>query len=190
MIDTDIINLILAHEGSVYTDDPADAGGPTRWGVTIPVLAQFRRVPESSITAMDIMHLTGEEAADLYRFLYLKPFDLLPRTILRTNVIDMGVNAGVSTAVRLLQQTVGATVDGILGPATVELTGAPYWNTVFVGVRVAYYERLIQVKPVNLKWRNGWRRRALSFLRPVTVARRIAPAGRFGTMGKAYGLVA
>jgi lysozyme family protein len=188
--DNAIIAVILDHEGSVYTDDPADAGGPTRWGITLPVLAQFRRVPESTLHPTDIMYLTREEAIDIYRFLYVQPFTALPISTLRTNVIDMGVNAGVSTSVRLLQQTVGATVDGLLGTQTITLAGTFNWNPVFVGMRVAYYERLIQIKPINMKWRNGWRRRALSFLMPVTAPQTMRRRGRFGSMGKAYGLAA
>lgn len=189
----EIIELILLHEGSIYTDDPADAGGPTRWGVTMPVLAQYRRVPVTSITARDIQTLTRKEAFEVYRFLFVKPFDLLPDSTLKVNAIDMGVNAGVATSVRLLQETVGARVDGLLGRETVGLTSQREWNPVFVGVRVAYYENLIQRRPVNIKWRNGWRNRALYFLnpsvlwsaRPLTMPERSGQP-RFGFTGKAY----
>lgn len=194
MTDLDIINLVLLHEGGIYTDDPADIGGPTRWGVTIPVLAAFRRVPEMSIRALDIQALTREEAVNIYRFLYVQPFGLLPIGTLRANVIDMGVNAGVTTAARLLQQTVGATVDGAIGPRTIQLSSARDWNSVYVGVRVHYYERLVELKPVNIKWRGGWRNRALSFLAPMTrhmyqprtMGERLQFRPRFGKTGKAY----
>lgn len=197
MTDDDVINLIILHEGGTYTNDPADAGGPTRWGITIPVLAAFRRVPVTAIRAKDIMNLTREEATEVYRFLFVRPFDMLPAGQLRVNVIDMGVNAGVGASARLLQKTVGAMVDGNIGKETLRLVGTMNWNPVFVGMRIGFYERLVEVKPTNLKWRRGWRNRALSFLPPLSVhtlrprtmqEKKFAP--RFGATGKAYGVAA
>lgn len=165
--DDRIIAVILSHEGSVYTNDPADAGGPTRWGITLANLSSWRG---HSCTANDVRTLTRDEAAAIYRAQYIRPFDQLATSSLRVNVIDMGVNAGVRRATMLLQQMVGVTVDAWLGPETVGAL-APLdltiWNTVYVGLRLAYYEDLIRTKPRNVKWRRGWRIRALSFLAPL-----------------------
>lgn len=197
MTDVQLIDLILLHEGSTYTNDPADAGGPTRWGVTIPVLAQFRRVAVFTIRPSDIEHLTRVEAAEVYQFLFILPFQRLPMSVLRWNVVDMGVNAGVITATRLLQMAIGSTVDGILGTRTLEFVTMRDWNTVYTGVRVGYYERLVQVKPLNMKWRNGWRSRALSFLSPTVLssakprtAHERLSLPRYGATGKAYDIAA
>lgn len=195
MTTNEIIALILLHEGSEYTDDPADAGGPTRWGITQDVLAQFRRHP---VTANDVRALTRQEAEQVYRFLYIAPFDLLPESQVKVNVIDMGVNAGVFTAVRLLQMTVGADVDGHLGEKTVKCVKERDWNVPFVGVRLHYYEALIERRPVNIKWRHGWRNRALAFVPPLQLMRSPRPLtlreqlghARYGIMGKAYDIAA
>lgn len=161
--DAQIIAGILVHEGSAYTNDPADAGGPTRFGITLVNLSSWRGRP---CTAADVQRLTPAEAEAIYRAQYLRPFDRLGDP-LRVNVIDMGVNAGVGRATRLLQQMVGATVDGWIGPETItRITRTVDWTDLYVGFRLAFYEDLIVRKPTNLKWRPGWRRRALSFLQP------------------------
>jgi lysozyme family protein len=197
--DQTIIDMILRHEGGRYTDDPVDAGGPTKWGVTIPVLSQYlgRRA-----TVDDIRNLSMETAGKVYRMLFVAPFSRLPDP-LRVNVIDMGVNAGQHRAVVLLQQTIGATVDGKLGPQTVNLSAARDWNRLYVGVRLAFYEDLIVAKPSQIKWRNGWRNRALSFdasheaVRMSVLRLNLSPRVRkmplrwnatptFGRVGKAY----
>ena len=35
MTDDDIIDGIIRREGSTYTNDPADPGGPTKYGITL-----------------------------------------------------------------------------------------------------------------------------------------------------------
>src|SRR5688500_7220555 len=96
--DQSIIDMILRHEGGRFTDDPTDAGGPTRWGITIPVLSQFLG---RKATKADIIALTMDTASRIYRMLFVAPFSRLPDP-LRVNVIDMGVNAGQKRAVILL----------------------------------------------------------------------------------------
>ena len=160
--DDAIIATILAHEGSVYTNDKADSGGPTRYGITLANLTSWRGQP---CTADDVRQLTKAEAEAIYRGQYIRPFDTLPEP-LRINVIDMGVNAGVGRATKLLQQMVGTDVDGWIGTETLKaITSGVDWNALYCGFRLAFYEDLILARPKDRKFRNGWRRRALSFLK-------------------------
>jgi lysozyme family protein len=185
--DDDIIELILLHEGGKYTDDPADAGGPTRWGITIPVLSAYRGYVVSYV---DIQALTRKEAADIYRQRFVRPFDGVSESV-RVNAVDFGVNAGVRRAVLELQKTIGATVDGKLGPQTKTLSMERDWNALYTGARLSFYEGLILARPTDIKWRNGWRRRALSFLDPLTrrsrgiLRRRVGQDPLYGQQGKA-----
>jgi len=162
--DYEIVRMILLHEGidGEYTDDPDDAGGPTRFGITIPVLALHRGVPASSLTAHDIQNLSREEAESIYIARFIHPFVEIADP-LRANVIDMGVNAGQRRATILLQQCIGAGVDGIVGNETRILSHRREWNDLYVGSWLAYYERLIENSRSQIKWRRGWRNRALSF---------------------------
>jgi lysozyme family protein len=166
--DDQIIATILQHEGSAYTNDPADAGGPTKWGITLVDLQEWRR--DRTLSATDVQTLTINEAEAIYRMKYIRPFDALPHETLRANVIDMGVNAGVRVGGTLLQELVGADVDGWIGPQTVKLAAgfsSDTLNTFYVAARLVFYEDLIQRRPTNIKWRRGWRVRALSFLSPI-----------------------
>jgi lysozyme family protein len=182
--DDEILSIILQHEGATYTNHPADRGGPTKWGITLDVLRAWRR---RHVTAEDVRNLTEHEAGSIYRANYISPFNPLGATTLRANVIDMSVNAGIVRGIKLLQQTVGASVDGIFGPETVRLSVSRDWNPLFVGVRLSFYERIIENNSTQIIWRNGWRRRALSFYgKAHRMPDRMFGAPAYGHMGKAY----
>jgi lysozyme family protein len=183
--DVELEDMILAHEGSRYTDHPLDRGGPTRWGITIPVLSLWRGAP---VTAEDIRDLTREEAARIYNRRFIRPFEALGPTLLRANVIDMSVNSGIARGVKLLQQTTGAVVDGVFGPATADAARTREdFSQLYTGVRLAFYERLIENNPGQKVFRNGWRARALSFYGfPRTRMARPDGTPVFGFVGKAY----
>lgn len=182
--DSDMLALILAAEGSTFTDDPLDAGGPTRWGITLAVLSEWR---ERHTSAADVANLERAEAEAIYRARYIKPFDMLPDG-LRQNVVDMGVNAGVSRAARLCQQLVGAKVDGVIGPATAREAGSRDWTALYSVMRIAFYESLIERKPSQIRYRNGWRNRAMRFMAPTPTyaIRGVLGALMSSRVGKAY----
>lgn len=189
--DNEIIEMILRHEGGTYTNDPVDAGGPTKWGITMPVMSKFLGRPA---TIADIKNLDRVTAGLIYRMQFVAPFSGLPDP-LRVNVVDMGVNAGQHRAIVLLQQTIGAGVDGKIGPQTIRLAQSRQWNHVYMGVRLGFYEDLVVARPSQIRFRNGWRNRALSFddtvvkrLLSMKPSRSVKP--KFGFMGKAYKIAA
>lgn len=102
---------LLGHEGG-YSNHEADPGGETMWGVTKVVA----RAHGYEGLMKDLPVATAKE---IYRKSYWDPVqaDKLPQ-LLRYAVFDAGVNSGPATAIRWLQQAVGATPDGILGPRT------------------------------------------------------------------------
>ena len=102
---------LLGHEGG-YVNHPDDPGGETNWGVTKVVARQHGY--EGLIKDMPV-----EVAKAVYRKSYWDAVqaDNLPPAI-RYAVFDAAVNSGVGTSVRWLQQSVGATPDGVLGPKT------------------------------------------------------------------------
>ena len=104
-------HTLLGHEGG-YSNHPDDPGGETMWGVTKVVARQH-----------GYDGLMKDMPTDVAKAIYKKAYwdavraDDLPPSV-RYAVFDAAVNSGVGTAVRWLQQSVGATPDGVLGPKT------------------------------------------------------------------------
>ena len=101
------IDRILAEEGG-QSNHPADPGGLTKFGIS-----------QHAYPTLDMAHLTLADAEALYRRDYWQPIqgDQLPPG-LDLLMLDCAINQGVITAIRLLQEAVGVTVDGIIGPVT------------------------------------------------------------------------
>lgn len=101
------IDRVLIHEGG-DANDPRDAGGRTRWGIS-----------QKTYPTLDIGKLTRADAIALYRRDFWTPIqgDALPPA-LAFQMLDAAVNHGVGRAVRWLQRLTGVTVDGRLGPVT------------------------------------------------------------------------
>mgnify|MGYP001259337838 FL=1 len=125
-----IIDDILAVEGEEYTDNPADSGGPTKYGITQATLAKWRRRP---VTPAEVAALTREEAREIYyhRFVvdpgYVGVLELSER--IAAELVDTGVNMGPAVATMFLQRSLNAlnrqqrdypdiAVDGACGPRT------------------------------------------------------------------------
>ena len=99
-----MIARLIAHEGG-YVDNPADRGGPTRFGITETVArAQGYRG--------DMRALPEMEAADIYKRLYwLKPrLDAVAALAptLAAELFDTGTNMGSTTAAGFLRRALNA----------------------------------------------------------------------------------
>lgn len=107
------LEIILHHEGG-YVNHPKDPGGETNLGVT-------KRVYEEHGGTKDMKDLTVEDVAPIYKKGYwdkLKGDDL--PSGLDLCVFDFGVNAGPGRAAKYLQNMIGTTPDGGIGPMTLE----------------------------------------------------------------------
>lgn len=103
--------ILLGHEGR-YSNNPADKGGPTMWGVT-------ERVARANGYQGDMQQLTQAQAMAIYRTCYWTPLraDQLPAEV-RYDVFDGAVNSGVAQSAKWLQRALGVTDDGVVGPRT------------------------------------------------------------------------
>lgn len=99
--------IVLGQEGG-DSDHSEDPGGFTRYGIS-----------QVAHPTVDVRNLTREGAGEIYRAEYWTPTqcDELPAPIALI-VFDCAVNQGRLIAGRLLQEAVGATVDGAIGPRT------------------------------------------------------------------------
>ena len=149
---------ILKYEGG-YVNHPADPGGMTNLGVTKRVWEEWTGKPA---TEADMRALTPEMVGPLYKTRYWDAVrgDDLPSGV-DLCVFDCAVNAGVGRASKFLQQSVGVTADGQIGPKTVEATTAKPADEVvakFCDLREAHYKSL----PTFATFGKGWMRRLAS----------------------------
>lgn len=102
---------LLGHEGR-YSDHPDDNGGKTMFGVTEAVA---RRAGWRG----DMRDLPLDLAKRIYRAEYWDAAHCgeWPDGV-RFDVFDVAVNAGVTTAVKMVQRAAFAEVDGLVGPKT------------------------------------------------------------------------
>lgn len=107
--------LVLKHEGG-FVNHPRDPGGETNMGVTKRTWEEWtgKRIPPGSLKT-----LTVADVAPLYKEKYWDRVrgDDLPSGV-DYAVFDFAVNSGPGRAIRMLQQIVGVTADGVIGPKT------------------------------------------------------------------------
>lgn len=121
------LSLVLKSEGG-WSDHPSDPGGATMKGVT---LANFRRFVKPNATKDDLRKITDAQVATVYRRFY---WDAVAGAELPDGVdyavFDYAVNSGPGRAIQHLQEVVGATVDGKIGPETIRKVKATMAATV------------------------------------------------------------
>lgn len=120
----DILDHVFKYEGG-YTNNPADHGGPTNFGITAGDLGEWRQLGRSA-TAGEVQQLTRDEAKQIYTARYIERprFDKIADLDLRLIVVDSGVLFGTARAARWLQSAVGADADGIIGDRTLAALNA------------------------------------------------------------------
>lgn len=165
MTTDDLLDGILQREGG-FVDLSMDRGGPTKFGITARTLGKWRGMGRSA-RREEVAALTVTEAREIYRSEYVQPFADVPFDELRAQLIDIGVNTGVSTAVRMLQAVIGVAVDGILGPRTRQAVAVLPWrltNNALIAMRVKHYATLAESDASQRVFLRGWINRSISFL--------------------------
>ena len=149
------LETILHHEGG-YVNHPKDPGGETNLGVT-------KRVYQEHGGTKDMKDLLVEDVAPIYKKGYWDKMkgDDLPGG-LDLCVFDFGVNAGPGRAAKFLQQMIGTTVDGGIGPNTlakleeyIRENGEHEAVNKYQEMRQKYYENLSTFATFG----KGWTRR-------------------------------
>jgi lysozyme family protein len=153
------ILVVLRHEGG-YVNDPNDAGGETKYGIS-----------KRSYPNVDIKNLTVEQATEIYyndwwnRLGYGRIND----ADLATKIFDTSVNIGPSRTHKMLQRCLKANGfpeivdDGGLGPKSytaINACDAKVLLDAFREAQANYYRALVAEKPQNQKFLRGWLIRA------------------------------
>jgi lysozyme family protein len=135
-----------------YTNIVGDNGGVTKFGI-----AQNKNpnvdVPNLDLNTAMQVYFNGywvQGACDRIT---------IPITIFQ---FDMCVNNGISRAGKILQQAVGATIDGNVGPATLAKVNQQDSETLVKSlsvIREDRYKTIVQNDPSQAKFLAGWLRR-------------------------------
>jgi lysozyme family protein len=135
-----------------YVDIDGDSGGCTKYGVA-----------QKDNPSVDVKSINLAQAGQIYHDSYWVPGKCdqitIPITIFQ---FDMIVNNGPGRAAKILQQAVGATIDGNIGPATLAAVNAQdpatLINTLST-IRANRYQLIVKNDPSQAKFLDGWLRR-------------------------------
>lgn len=140
---------LMGNEGS-YSNNPADPGGETMWGIT----ARVARAHGYTSPMKDLDQATAKDIARAEYWDKFRCHQFDPRIAFM--LFDTAYNGG--HPVQWLQRAIGAIEDGIVGTETVSLAAAADPSKVcskFSGYRMHYYTSL----PTWPSFGKGWANR-------------------------------
>lgn len=159
----DCVAWTLRREGG-FVHHGDDAGGPTNLGITANVYNRYRRrrkLPQQSVALC-----TEQEARDIYRTEYWERFvcDVLPEPV---DLVHFDTSVLFSKPIQFLQAMAGSTVDGILGPKTLEAVQAHDPKDLaraMVCARMGAHVYSVVTRPRNAAFIAGWLNRCRALL--------------------------
>jgi len=175
----DMIGAILEHEvgkHDVVSNDPTDAGGPTKDGISLRYLRGVG-IPngdldhDGDIDINDVALVTPDIAAEFFKRDFFKAphYDTLPGDI-QPMMFDLAVNMGADEATKCLQRALLAEADGRIGDQTRtalnEAISRVGLKTVVAHVCdhfQSHYDAIVAAKPNQKKYIDGWTNRVNSW---------------------------
>lgn len=150
------IAITLKNEGG-YVNNPADSGGPTKYGIT------------SKDFFGDISAITVEQATAFYLSKFWNPlYNSILSQDIANKLEDMGVLAGVGTAVKCLQRALNLPdneITGFFGPITLSLinsTNSTILLAVYRHLLNTHFEAVVTTNPKDAIFLKGWENRVAS----------------------------
>jgi lysozyme family protein len=149
---------------SGFQNNPKDKGNWTGGQIGVGELKGTKYgISAASYPDIDIENLTKDQAIAIFRRDY---WDMLKLSEIDSNriawkVFDLAVNCGRRTASKILQEAVGATIDGIIGYKTLEATNKADSDKVMnelVRLQQEYYSKIHN--DINDIFYAGWIRRS------------------------------
>lgn len=146
-----VVNRLLKREGGVK--DVGDGAGVTRYGQTKVWLEDFGLTAPGS---------PEQAAANYAAWMAQTKLDaVVDRDVeLGDDVVDLAVNTGTQTAIKILQKALGVLVDGVIGKDTLAMIAFvdPFHLRVEVLARdIEYHGALIEKRPISYaQFAAGW----------------------------------
>lgn len=148
--------FILKWEGG-FVNDKDDLGGATNMGVT---LATYRSVFGSKKSAKDLKRMTRVQWGVIFKKYYWdkwKADDIKDQNV--ANILVDWFWCSGSYGIKITQQVLGVSVDGIVGSKTIAAINARDCRELFDTIkqeRKDYIDRICQARPQNKKFKKGW----------------------------------
>ncbi len=132
-----------------YVNDPSDAGGETKFGIS-----------SAANSDLDVTTLTWDQAKAVYyeRYWLTGRCDALHPRVAALH-FDGGVNHGFGRENMFLQAAVGVSVDGDIGPVTLAAANRADDVTVCLGIctlREQFYQEIVRNNPTQARFLAGW----------------------------------
>lgn len=148
------VQKTLVHEGG-YVDNPNDPGGATNHGIT-----------QKDMPGVDMKTVTPEQAAVYYQEHYWKAlYSQIDSQLVAEKLFDMGVLLGIGMAVRILQLTLGITVDGGFGQQSLQAVNEAEEVSLLRDYKTnlaTHFVNIANAKPTSRIFLVGWLRRVNS----------------------------
>ena len=168
------LKFTLSWEGG-HSKDPDDAGGETYCGISRvahPDWVGWHLLDAPvGLTPKSMHEMLADDVADFYRAEYWDKMRCgdMP-DIVGIVVFDGGVNCGRKTAVKWLQNAVGAISDGVVGPKTLSSVASPDPKWIcedLIQQRDKHYDAIVMRNPVQVKFLRGWKNRTAALRKEV-----------------------
>lgn len=158
---------LIGDEGTEYTNDPDDSGGPTHYGIT---QKDYEAFLGHKITPEQVKQMTIDVAKRIYEILYWEPnhLDMVDNQNVATAVFDTIVLYGAETGTIMAQKALNEfgqklDVDGKNGPKTQASLTAAQPKQFIPALKdqiLQRIEHIIEEAPKDKKFRDGWTNRA------------------------------
>lgn len=152
--------FILKWEGG-FVNDPADLGGATNMGVTIATYETYckkKGYPKPTVERLKAM--TKDQWTDILKTMYWdrwKADEIKSQSV--ANILVDWVWASGLYGIKIPQQVLGVTIDGIVGVKTIAALNSRDPRELFDSIvkeRIAFIDRICISRPANKKFKKGW----------------------------------
>ncbi len=150
-----------------WVKNPADPGGATNRGIIFSIFVKWATELGMQPTEDALKNLTEDQAKKIYKGQFWNKMqgDKFESQDLANIVFDGFVNCG-HNGIKLLQEILGVTADGEIGPKTLTAINVSNPHIVFglyKSARIKYYNDLAIRKPEMKIFLKGWLNRINSF---------------------------
>lgn len=154
---------------SGWADDPLDSGGETMIGVTMATYTTYcRRKGYPKPTAERLRGIPFKHWLDVAKSMYWDKWkaDTIESQSLANILVDWVWASGVN-GIKIPQQLLGVTADGIVGAKTLGALNKQDPKDFFDKIkerRIVFIDRIIENRPNQVRFEKGWKRRINSII--------------------------